>query len=168
MPAMQLSLDLDRQEVDACESRTRRVVRSSLAAGVAARHAAHDADSHACAVDAFLTAASPRIATIARLCGPSWPSAHVEVENLVQEVMLEVAAALHRAPCQSEAQTQAWMSTLTLRVLYDLRHAAARDAREHSGALEQFAAENASVACMSRPYDGDDEPDEEPSHLEAA
>lgn len=162
MHGMQLSLfaDTDLTVAVAPTPTARRSVRPSLATRMVAMHAAQDPDSHAVAVDAVLTTFVPRIARIACVFAPSWPVAHVEVEDLTQEVLLEVAASLHEAPYTSDAHAQAWLSVLVMRVLHDLWRAAVQDAADHRAALALFAVElepDVSVPHPDDTYDMDDE-----------
>lgn len=168
MHGMQLSMFAD-AELPVAVAPTRRARRTtplSLAALVAATRPAHDPDSHAHAVDAVLTAVTPRISRIARLFIPSWPVGHVEVDDLTQEVLLEVVASVHSAPCDSDDQVQAWLSALAMRVLYDLWRAATQDADDHRDALAQFAVELESDD--SAPDAADDESAAERYYTQAA
>ncbi|MCC6772876.1 MAG: hypothetical protein IT360_16925 [Gemmatimonadaceae bacterium] len=162
MHGMQLSLfaDADREVAPAPTPRARRSIRPSLASRVAAMHAAQDTDAHAVAVDAALTIATPRIVRIARLFVPSWPVAHVEVEDLTQEALLEVAASLHLAPCASDEHTQAWLSALVMQVLHELWRVAAREAVDHRDAVAAFAVELEPDAAALRLEDTDAADDE--------
>lgn len=162
MHGMQLSLfaGADLAVAVAPTPTARRSIRPSLSTRMAAMHAAQDPDSHAVAVDAVLTSVAPRVGRIARLFVPSWPVAHVEVEDLMQEVLLEVAASLHEAPFTSDEQMQAWLSALVMRVLHDLWSAAVQDAADHRAALALFAVElepDVSVPHPDDTYDMDDE-----------
>lgn len=173
MHAMQLSLFADADlAVDVPPtSRGRRSRRPSLAAGVAAVHGATDADAHALAIDAVLTRVTPRVVEHARLFAPSWPDAHVEVDDLTQEVLLEVAASLDQAPCTNDAHTQAWLSALVTRVLHQLWRAAMRHAADHRTALAAFALEMEPDASAMHPDDPDawdDEPGDATIHARAA
>lgn len=143
MNEMQLSLfaDTDLAVAVAPTPRACRSSRPSLATRVAAMRTASDPDSHAFAVDAVLTSVTPRIVNIARVFVPSWPVAHVAVEDLTQDVLLEVVASLHEAPYTSDAHTVAWLSTLVMRVLHDLWREAVQDAADHRAALAAFAVE---------------------------
>lgn len=162
MHGMQLSLfaDTDLAVAVAPTPRARRSIRLSLAACVAAMHASPNPDSHAVAVDAVLTGATPRIVQIARLFVPSWPVAHVELEDLTQEVLLEVAASLHVAPHTSDAHTQAWLSALVMRVLHELWRAAVQDAADLRAALTALAVELEPEASAPHSDDTDDRDDE--------
>lgn len=173
MNGMQLSLfaDADLTVAVAAMPRARGTTRPSLAARVAAAQVAQDPDAHARAVDAVLTAATPRITRIARLFIPSWPVAHVDVDDLTQEALLEVAASLHLAPCSSDSHTQAWLSVLVMQVLHDLWRVAVQDAADHRDALAEFAVALEPNASASHPVDvdeGDDEFLDEPYHPRAA
>ena len=167
MHGMQLSLfaDTDLTVAVAPTPTARRSVRPSLATRMVAMHAAQDPDSHAVAVDAVLRNVTPRIVRIARLFIPSCPVAHADVDDLTQEVLLEVAASVHWAPCGSDDQVQAWLSALAMRVLHDLWRAATQDANDHRDALAQFAVELEPDASVPHPDDTDDgdDGDHEPS-----
>lgn len=162
MHGTQLSMfaDAELRVAVAPAPRARRTMPLSLAALAAATRPAHDPDSHAGAVDAVLTAVTPRIMRIARLFIPSWPVAHADVDDLTQEVLLEVAASVHWAPCGSDDQVQAWLSALAMRVLHDLWRAAAQDADDHRDALSQFAVELESDDSAPDAADDDESVDE--------
>ncbi len=146
MPQMQLSLfaetDLALAAGPATPRRSRRTTTptSALAVRVAQVHAAQAPDEHAAAVDALLTAATPRVAQITQLFLPSWPEAHVELDDLVQEALLEVAASVDQAPCTSVGQTMAWLTDLVTRALHERWHLAMVDAVDHRAATEEYAA----------------------------
>ena len=162
MHGMQLSLfaDTDLTVAVAPTPTARRSVRPSLATRMVAMHAAQDPDSHAVAVDAVLTTVAPRIARIARVFVPSWPVAHVEAEDLTQEVLLEVAASLHEAPYTSDAHTHAWLSVRVTRVLHDLWRAAVQAAADHRAALAGFSVDLEPDVSPPSADDTDDTDDE--------
>ncbi len=138
----------------------RRSIRPSLATRLAAMHVAQDPDSHAVAVDAVLTSVTSHIVRIAHLFVPSWPVAHVEIEDLTQEVLLEVAASLHEAPYTSDEHMQAWLSALAMRVLHDLWRAAVQDAADHRAALAVFSVDMEPDVSPPSADDTDDMDDE--------
>lgn len=89
--------------------------------------------THAAAVDAALNAATPAFHRVATLFAASWPTQDVDVDDLVQEVLLELAAALDFAPRGTTHGIAAWLSSLAFDTLHGLRDAARRNARgEHS------------------------------------
>ena len=172
MHGMQLSIFADAgPSVAVAEGTTPRVRRAagpSLAARVAAVKAAKEPDAHARAVDAVLTAVTPRITRIARLFIASWPVAHVDADDLTQEVLLEIAASLHVAPDVSVEHAHVWLSALVMRTLYDLRRVATQNADDHRDALVQFAVEQEPDVAGRQSDDVDDEQDDDPHYTRAA
>lgn len=75
-------------------------------------------DSHALAVDAALNAATPTLHRMAWLFAASWPGGDVDVDILVHEALLEVAASLDTAPQTGVDILTAWLSGLAFATLH--------------------------------------------------
>ncbi len=128
---MQLELLISPPEVDSTPA-SRNIEEAAdhigtLACALVKMRRARTPDEHASAVDAALNAATPSIHRVARLYAASWPSEDVDVEELVQEALLEVAAALHFAPRATGHILAAWLSTLAFHALHDLWNVAGGD-----------------------------------------
>lgn len=170
MHGMQMSIFADTDlTVDVAPTRrASRATRPSLAAGIAAAQAALDPDAHARAVDAVLTVATPRISQIARHFVASWPVAHVDADDLAQEVLLELVASLQSAPHLSDDHARVWLSSMVMSTLYELRREAMQDADDHRDALAQFAVEQERDAGELSAADGDDDSVDERYYTQAA
>lgn len=96
----------------------------SLSRALTAVRAARSSDTHATAVERVVRIVTPRIQRIVACYAPAWPDRAVTVDDLTQEVLLEVIAAIHFAPRGSEARVNAWVSTLAFAVLHARWHAA--------------------------------------------
>jgi len=107
-----------------------------------ALHTATDADEYAVLVDAVLRLILPRAEQIAALGMASMPPGQVEVDDLAQELLLEVTAALPFAPNTSVVALMAWLSTTLLDALHGMWRSAVQ-ARRRDAVARHLAAERA-------------------------
>ena len=86
--------------------------------------AAQNADDAAVAVDAVLRLIRAHVRDRVATYAVTWPSDDVEIEDLVQEVLLALVAAMPMADLRTEGTVMLWVSTTTFDTLGELRAAA--------------------------------------------
>lgn len=104
-----------------------------------AMSSASGADACGVLVDAALRLILPRAEQIAALGMASMPPGQVEVDELAQELLLEVAAALPFAPNTSATALMTWLSTTLLDALHEAWRSAVQARRRDVLARRQAA-----------------------------
>ena len=121
--------------------------------------AATSPDVAAAAMDHCLTLVQPLVERVARIYGASWPTPAVDVDDLVQEGMLELAAAMADAPITTGNTLLAFVSATIFAALHPLWKAAQADA-SHERLLRRQRMVDVDDTEMSDPSDawtGDEE-----------
>ena len=116
-------------------------------------------DTAASAMDHCLTLAQPLVERVARIYGASWPTPAVDVDDLVQEGLMHLAAALADAPVASGTAMLTFVSSTIFAALHPLWKAAQADA-SHERLLRRQRMVDVDETEMSDPSDawtGDEE-----------
>ncbi len=145
---MQIELALSTHEIDDTPDCTHPDLPAArtfaLGSALAEMRTATTPDAHAAAVDAALHAASPCLRRVATHFAASWPT-DIDVDDLLQEALIEVAASLHLAPRGQTHVLAAWLSSLAFDTLHGLWDAARKDARRVRATTRSWSAARANV-----------------------
>lgn len=133
---------------------------ASFVTAVVAAAEATDPTTHAAAVEVALRIATPRIQRIARCYAAAWPDRAITADDLTQDVLLDVVAALPFAPRASDAACGAWLSALAFDTVHAAWRTAMQDAEGRAGVHAVFASDVGVGSPWPAPNDLHDDSDD--------